>query len=148
MNRPRRLLLFAAAATFATAAVLAMAVIPPVRADTFPHATPERAVPAFWLNVILNILVAAAAFDSSRFRSGRAARPRIWGGLAGLVALLLAVALMDAAAALAAHGPAMRGAVVALWLCVCLDLSGGVFMIVSAFMQRAGSPGQPQVPPA
>lgn len=142
MHWPQRLLLFAAVATFATAAVLAVSVIPPVRADTFPHATPQRAVPAFWVNVILNILVAAEAFGSSRLRSGRATPRRVWAGVSGLVALLLGLALMDAATALAAHGPAMRGAVVALWVCVCLDLAGGVLMIVSAFMQRTGSPAQ------
>ncbi|HQR44969.1 MAG TPA: hypothetical protein PLB02_01965 [Thermoanaerobaculia bacterium] len=129
-------------AAVTTAAVIAILVIPPVRADTFPHATPERAVPAFWINVILNVLVAAEAFDASRLRSGSPARRRVWTGLSGLVALLLGLALMDAATALAAHGPAMRGAVVALWVCVCLDLAGGVLMVVSAFSLRTGSPGQ------
>lgn len=136
MDWTRRLLLVAAVATFATAAVLATSVIPPVRTDPFPNATPQRAVPAFWVNVILNVLLAAEAYGLSRVRSGTVTRRRAWAGVSGLVALLLGLALMDAATALAGHGPAMRAAVVALWVCVCLDLAGGLLMIVAASMQR------------
>jgi len=142
MHWPRRFLLFGALATFATAAILATSVIPPVLADTYPHATPERSVPAFWVNVILNILLAAEAFSFSRVRTGNAGRRRVWVGVSGVVALLLGLALTDAATALATHGSAMRGAVVALWACVCLNTAAGVSMIAASFMQRTSSPAQ------
>jgi len=142
MHRSSRLLLFAAMATLATAAVLAMSVIPPVRADAFPGAAPERAVPAFWVNAILNVLVAARALSASRLGDGAPTRRRVWTGVAGVIALLLGLALIDAAVAFRAHGPAMQGAVVALWVCVCLDLAGGVSMLVSTFLQRVRSTGR------
>ena len=142
MRWPGRLLPFAAVATLATAAILATSVIPSVRADTFPGAMPERAVPAFWVNVILNLLVAAQAFGSSRRRAGGPTRRRGWTAAAGVVAALLGLALIDAAIAFAEHGPTMQGVIVALWVSVCLDLAAGVAMIVSAFVRRTTSLGQ------
>lgn len=44
MDWARRLLVFAAVATFSTAPVLASSVSRPFRTDTFPDATPRRAV--------------------------------------------------------------------------------------------------------
>jgi len=134
--RPLRLLQLGAGLLLISAAVVAFGVIPPVRADTYPLATPDRAVPAFWANALLNVLVAATAFVSSRAGSTRPAPRRILPGVAGIVGLLLGLVLIDAATALSGHGPGMRGAVVALWVCVCLDLVGGAAMVVSAFLRR------------
>lgn len=131
---PRRILVLGAAFMLASAAVVAFDVIPPVRTDTFPLATPDRAVPAFWGNVLLALLVAAAALASSRVGSTRATLRRVLSGVLGLLALLLGLLLIDAATAFSGHGPAMHRAVLALWVCVCFDLAGGVSMVGSAFM--------------
>jgi hypothetical protein len=128
---PLRFRWLGAGLVLASAAVVAFGVIPLVRADTYPQATPDRAVPAFWANVLLSVLVAAAAFASSR-----AAVRRILPGVAGIVAVLLGLVLIDAATAFSGHGPGMRGAVVALWVCVCLDLAGGALMGIAAFVRR------------
>jgi hypothetical protein len=133
-----RMLLIGAFLTLAAAAVIALGVIPRVRADTFPGATPDRAVVGFWVNVILAVLTAAAALVSTRLGASRPTMRRVLPGVAGLVALLLGLALMDAAAAYSGHGPGMHGATVALWACVCLDLAGGALMVVAALIRRRG----------
>ena len=127
---PRRMLLIGAALMLASAASVAVSVIPAVRADTFPHATPERAVPAFWVAIVLDVLVAGTALASGRFGY------RVLAGIMGIVALLLGLALVDAATAYPAHGPAMHAVVVVLWLCVGFDLAGGLSMIASAVTPR------------
>lgn len=134
--QPLRILLLGAALLLASAAIVAFGVIPSVRSDTFPRATPDRAVPAFWENVLLSVLVSATALASSRAGSTRATLRRVLPGVAGLVALLLGLLLIDAATAFSGHGPEMHRAVVALWVCVCFDLVGGGLMVVSAFMRR------------
>jgi len=128
----QRLLMLGAALLLVSAAFVAFGVIPLVRADTTPGAMPERAVPAFWGNVLLVLLAAAAAVASARLGLNHATMRRVLAGVAGFLALILGLALIDAATAFSGHGPAMRGAVVALWGCVCLDIGAGIAMIVSA----------------
>jgi len=132
----RRILMLAAALTLASAAFLAFGVIPPVRADTFPSATPDRAVPAFWGNVLLLLVVAAAAVTSSRLGLNRSTLRRVLAGVPGLLALVLGLLLIDAATAFSGHGPGMHGAVVALWGCVCLDVAAGIGMAGSALVRQ------------
>ena len=132
----QRILMLGAALMLASASVVVFGVIPPVRTDTFPGATPDSAVPAFWGNVLLVLLVAAAAVTSSRLGSNRATLRRALAGVPGLLALVLGLLLIDAAAAFSGHGPGMHGAVVALWVCVCLDVAAGIGMIGTALVRR------------
>jgi len=114
----------------ASAASIVVGVIPPVRADTSPLAIPERAVRAFWVVVVLDVLVAGAAVAWGRVGH------RVLLGVVGIVALLLGLALIDAATALLAHGPGTHGAVVVLWLCVGFGVVGGLSMVASAVTPR------------
>ncbi len=134
---PQRMLVAGAILMLVSAAVIALGVIGPVAADTSPHATPERAVPAFWVNVFLGLLVAAGAFASSRYGSRRPRSRRIMSALPGFVAILLGLALLDAATAYSAHGPLMHGVVVALWACVAIDIVAGAMIAVAALVPRA-----------
>ena len=127
---PRRISVFAATLMLASAVCLAVGVIPPVRGDTFSHATPERAVPAFWVAVAVDVVLAGAAVASSRFGY------RVLLAVGGMVALLAGLALIDAATAYPAHGPAMHGVVVVLWVCVGFDVVGGVSMLGAALTPR------------
>ena len=54
----RRFALTSAALLVVVAVVVAAGVIPSVKVDTYSAATLQRAVPAFWVNVGLNILLA------------------------------------------------------------------------------------------
>ncbi|TFG50841.1 MAG: hypothetical protein E4H37_08735 [Gemmatimonadales bacterium] len=132
----QRILMLGAALMLVSAAIVAFGVIPLVRVDTFPGAAPDQAVPAFWGNVLLLLLVAAAAVTSSRLGSNRATLRRALAGVPGLLALVLGLLLIDAATAFSGHGPGMHGAVVALWVCVCLDVAAGIGMVGSAFARQ------------
>lgn len=56
----RRMLLVCAALFLLVAIVVALRVIPAVQSDLSPEARPERAVPAFWINVGFGILLSAS----------------------------------------------------------------------------------------
>ena len=124
-----RLLRVGVVLMLATAGVIALAVIPAVRADTFPGATPHRAIPAFWAIVALNVVMVAAAVAAFR------ARYRVILSLLGVMTLLLGLVLIDAAAAYSGHGQPVGG-VVALWGCVCFDAVGGAAVFTSARISR------------
>jgi len=132
----QRFLMLGAALLLVSAALVAFGVIPLVRADTFPGAMPDSAVLAFWANVLFVLLVAAAAVASARLGSNHPTLRRVLAGVPGFLALALGLLLIDAAAAFSGHGAAMHGAVVALWVCVGLDVAAGIAMVVSAFMRR------------
>ena len=129
MSWSMRVLLLGAVLLLATAGVVMLIVVPQVRADTFRLAAPERAASAFRLNALLNALAAAAALLSiavpARVR-------RLLPALGGVVGLLLGLLLVDAATALAHHGPALRGVVLAVWTCVGCDLLGGAALVVAS----------------
>lgn len=128
-----RVLMLGAALVLVSAFLVAFAVIPLVRGDTFPGVAQSRAVPAFWGNVLLSLVVAAAAAISSRLGSNRATLRNALAGLPGLLALILGLLLIDAAMAFSGHGPGMHGAVVALWVCVFLDVAAGTGMVWAAW---------------
>jgi len=132
----QRILMLAAALMLTSAGIVAFGVIPLVRADTFPGAAPDRAVPAFWGNVVLVLSVAAAAVTASRLGLERATLRRVLAGVPGLLALGVGLVLIDAATAFSGHGPGMHGAVVALWVCVCLDVAAGIGLVWSALVRQ------------
>jgi len=127
----RRPLLIAAWLLFAAAALVVLAVIPPVLADTFPRAAPERAAGAFRVNVVLNALLGAALLVAAWRRSGA-----VLPVSAGLLSLLLGAALLDAASAFTAHGPALRGAVIACFASSACDLAAGATALAAARRPR------------
>ena len=133
MSWSMRVLVVGAVLLLVTAGIVILIVIPQVRADSFALATPDRAAGAFRLNALLNVLAAATALLSvvspARIR-------RVLPAMGGVVALLLGPLLIDAATALAHHGAAMRGAVVALWACVVCDLVGGAALVVASLAPR------------
>lgn len=129
----RRLLLIGAVLLVAVALVIPWDVIPPVRADTFPGATPESAVPAFLIIVFFQVLAAAVVgLTAARITTvGRAWRPVILVPLALLV-LLSAYALEEPGRAYSREGPAMQTASVFLLACAASDLVAAVLMMAAA----------------
>jgi len=113
----RNSLFVSAALLIVVAFVVALGVIPPVKADTFPLATPEKAVPAFWVNVIFN-LTAATALGIMGYRT--IARSRFSTSILVLLSILIFIfsyALIDAALACRSHGLAMHHASLFLIFC-------------------------------
>jgi hypothetical protein len=128
----RRFALASAALLVVVAVVVAASVIPSVRVDTYPAATPQRAVAAFWVNVGLNILAATVLALVGIRAGGRRRFTTAVLGLMAFVVLVLAIALTDAASAFGAHGPAMRAATNLLFFCAAIDALAAVLIIATA----------------
>jgi hypothetical protein len=132
----RRMLRFGALLSFGVAAVVAAGVIPRVKADTFPFATPDTAVPAFWGVVMADVLVGAALLSTALMtRRGRRVRPVLIVA-AGFVGRLLGLGMLDAALAFTGHGPAMRGPMIALFVCVGAELAVGATVVAAMILRR------------
>lgn len=129
-----RFALSTAAVVFGVIALLiATIVIPPVQNDTFPFATPERAATAFWVSVVLHFFIGILlVFNAIRFSDSSRGRP----GVLGAFSILFGLALLDAAVAFQAHGPALVNATTCLWICAVADFLAGVLLITTAVLLR------------
>jgi cytochrome c biogenesis factor len=128
----RSSLLVSAAFLIVVACVVVLGVIPPVKADTFPLATPERAVPAFWVNAIFN-LSAAVALGLIGYRT--AGRTRLSTSFLCLISILIFVfsyALIDAARAFRSHGMAMHNTSLLLSFCAITGFIAALLVIITA----------------
>jgi len=130
----RRVLLVCAVVIVSVALVLALGVMQPVMAEASRGATTEKAVIAFWviigLNLLLSMTVFLIAMPSKEFD---------WISksvlvVAGLIVLLLGIALADAGSAYLSHGPAMQFASVLLFICAAADFLAGVLVVAAAVL--------------
>jgi hypothetical protein len=131
----RRMLLVCALFCFAVAAVLALGVIQPVRDEVLRGATPERAVQAFWVNIILNLFTSATLVVIAFWSKGRSWLSTSVLVVVGLVALLLGLALIDAGTAYRSHGPTMQTASVILFFCAAADILAGILVVTTVFLR-------------
>jgi hypothetical protein len=116
------------------ALLLALGVIPAVKADTFPGAAPQRAALAFWWAVGLSLLAAAMLGLVPFWTRGRIRFERLGMGFAALLAFILGLATAGAGAAFRSHGPSMRGAVIVLFVCVVLYVVDGLLVVATAWL--------------
>ena len=130
----RRILLAGAALLVVGALVIAAGVIPPVKADIFPSAAPQRAAAAFWVNVAFNLLAATVLVFIALRAAGRSRLSTTVLGLLAALALLLAFALTDAAFALQTHGAAMQTVPIRLFLCSATDLLAAALVVTAVFL--------------
>ena len=128
----RRMLLICAALIACVALVLAAGVIPPVKAEAAKGETTEMAVKAFWLNISCNLGAAAVLFLMAWLSKGLNLVGKTVAIIAGLLAMLLGLALTDAAAAYLDHGPDMQIASILLIICAAADILGGLAVVVTA----------------
>jgi hypothetical protein len=131
----RKMLLGCAALLLAVAIVEAVGVIPPVQAATFPGATPESAVPAFWVNIGLNFVAAATLVCIAIGSKGRSWISTSVLVITGLVTLFLGIALTDAAFAYQSADPSMQTASILLFFCAAADFLTGVLVVITAFLR-------------
>jgi hypothetical protein len=136
MENHRLTLRVAAALAMGAALIVAAGVIPAVRVD--PLATRDTAIRAFWLYVAIPQMVIAAMLliISLAIRPGRRALNLASGAL-GLIAFALGLFILDAAIAFLRHGPGMRLASVALFVCVGLNILIGVFAVKVAISRSS-----------
>lgn len=134
--RSHRLILgVGAALALAVAIIVAVGVIPLVRADTSPSATPGRAIPAFWHFVILPHVLVGALFGISFIRRTGNRASKVLTVVVGLIALALGLGLLDGAMAYQGEGPGMLGAAIALYVCVGFDFLIGVIAFLAAILR-------------
>ncbi len=131
----QRMLLVSAVVFVIIALVLALGVIQPVKTDTYPGVTPDRAVAAFWVNIGLNLLSALTLFFIAIRSKGRSWISTSVLVIAGLIVLLLGLALADAASAYQKHGPSMQSASILLFTCAAADFLGGALVVTTAFLR-------------
>ena len=128
----RRVLLVCAVVVVSVALVLALGVVQPVRAEVDRGGTPEKALKAFWLNIGLSLLSALAVLSVVTRARGLGWPSRSVLVVAGVVVLLLGLALADAGSAYRSHGPAMQVASILLFFCAAADTLAGVLVIAAA----------------
>jgi hypothetical protein len=127
----------------ASALSLVFVVIPSAKTDTFPTATPERAVPVLW---IIALLLAAFASVQWYFFSAperlRNVGPK--GLLVAMACLLLLIGLaqVDGAIAYRGHGPHMHLASVMMFATSGICIIDGLFSILAVIMKSKAQPVQ------
>ncbi len=131
----RRIILACAVLLVLVIGLLVLRVIPAVKSDSYPGANPGKAVPAFWANVGL-CLIAAISITVIAFSSKGRSRISTFGLVfAGIVVLILGLALTDAASAFRSHGPSMQSISMLLFICAAIDILVGVTSGVVAFLR-------------
>ena len=133
---PRRLLMIGAGCMVAVIVTVAAYVIPRVSADPFPGAAPEQAVTAFWVSILADSLVAVALFGAAVAEEPARVSRRVLVATAGLMAMILGLALLDAALAFRGHGPAMVGVANALFACLAVEVVVGLTAFAMAVVRR------------
>jgi hypothetical protein len=124
----------------AVALLLIAGVIPPVQGDTSPLSAPERASAGLWVVVGLNLVAVGAVLvlGGRAIERGGLLLNVLW--VPALLALLCALAFVDAGAAFAGHGPPLRSATILLFTCSVLDLVAAGLIAASAVGRwRVGS---------
>jgi O-antigen/teichoic acid export membrane protein len=131
----RRVLLVCAVLVVIVGLVVALGVIPPVKADAYPGVKHDKVVAAFWINICLNLLSAFFLFFIA-FKS----KERNWKStsvlfIVGFLVLILGLALADAASAYQNHGTSMQVASILLFICAVVEFLSGGAVIAAAFLR-------------
>jgi hypothetical protein len=114
--------------------MIAFYIIPQVKADTFPHATPERAVPAFWVNILIQLLIVAALIYSIMFSHRDGHFKNGFLVTAGVVLILLGLILIDAAAAFLGHTD-LPNTSIFLFICIGFDIIAGILSLIARYFR-------------
>lgn len=133
--RARWMLVAGVVLVFAVALIVAVGVIPSVRATTVADINVGDAVPAFWMAVGLHLLAALLLLLTSPRPQGRSKISTPVLVVTGIAILFFAFVLSDAARAFAEAGPSMRAVTTLLFLCVAADVLAGVLTLGMAFLR-------------
>lgn len=128
-----RLLLVCATLFLLVALLVGLRVIPAVKSDISTNAVPERAVQAFWVNVGLNLLLSVSCGAITVWSKGRGRFSTTILVLLGIVAVLLGLALVDAAVAFRSHEMLARGTSAFLFVCAAIDLMAGALVLLVTY---------------
>ena len=130
----RRSLLTIAVLLIVVAFIVAVTVIPQVKAEVLRGGTPQKAYIAFWVNVLLTVLAAIVIWFIAIRTKGRSFLQLFALGLTAFVILLLGWALGDAGEAYSGHGPAMQTASIFLFIGCGINLLVVLLLIIAAVL--------------
>ena len=106
-------------------------IIPQVKAA--PNATPERAVPAFWGIVFIQLLIVGALIYSIIFSHREGHFENGFLVTAGMVMILSSLILIDAASAFLDID--LHGAAIFMFICIGFDFIAGVLSFISRYFR-------------
>ena len=120
-----------------TVAALAFGVLPQVAADSFPGATPQRALPALWTISALYVVAGGALMGYAPHAHARTTIGAWLCLLIGFMAAFGAGPLFDASGSYAGHGPALHLSAWVLALSAVASIASLV-LIVRAWLRLPG----------
>ena len=127
----RRCLLTISVLLIVVALIIAILVIPQIKAEVQRGGTPQTAYIAFWVNIILTVLVALVIWLIAIRTKGRRFLPMFILGLMAFIILLLGWTLVDAGEAYSGHGSAMQTASMFLFIGCGIDLFAVLALITT-----------------
>ena len=133
----RRMLYMSIALLITIAIILAILVIPQVISDTSPSATPEYAVPAIVVNIIIQLLIVVALIWTIKVnnRGGKINKELLVG--AGVTPIVLGLMMLDGGFAYIDH-PDTHGAGISMFICVGCDFVAGLLALIARYFRRSG----------
>jgi hypothetical protein len=131
----RRILYVVSGFVITVVLILAVIVIPSVLMDTSPHATPESAVPAISVVVIIHLLIVAALIWTIivKKRGGQINKELLVA--AGVIPIILSLLILDGAFAYI-DNPDTHVAGISMFICVISDLIAGVLTLISRYSKQ------------
>lgn len=134
-NAFRRILYIVAGLVSLVVIILAIIVIPSVMMDRSPHATPERAVPAITVVIIIHLLIVASLIWTIivKKRGGQINKELLVA--AGVIPIILSLVILDGAFAYIGN-PDTHVAGISMFICVICDFIGGVLILISRYSKQ------------
>jgi len=130
----RRILYVATGLVIMVILILVFFVIPHIRLDTSPHATPETAIPGTFIVAGIHLFILALLIYSVMysFREGHFENGFLI--TAGVVLILLSFMIIDGAIAYLGH-PDLHSTSISMFICVGFDFIAGVLSFTARYFR-------------
>lgn len=119
--------------------IIALFVIPNIKADNSPTLTPESATKAFWVNILLQLLSVAALLYTLIFSHKKGHFINGFLIAAGVILILLSLVLIDAATAYLSY-PELHSTAISLFICIGFDFIAGMLSFIARYFIRRLKP--------
>ena len=131
----RRILYVAIGLVIMVILILVFFVIPHLRLDTSPHATPEKAIPATFVVAGIHLFIIALLIYSVMFSFREGHFENGFLITAGVVLILLSLMIIDGAIAYLVH-PDLHNNSISLFICVGFDFIAGVLSFTARYFRE------------